>query len=68
MDNFPKHGMTFEQGRSRARRFAKGGNAKVVNSLIGQVQIHEGVNAANELAREINIDYAKRNGAKRKYY
>lgn len=68
MDNFPKLGMKFEQGRGRARRFAKGGNVRVVNSLINQVTLAEGSKAANELAREINMDYAKKNNVGKKYY
>lgn len=60
--------MTYKQAEHRAKRFAKEGNVRLVNSLIGQVQYHEGDRSANELAKQINMDYGKGNKTSRKYF
>lgn len=67
MDNFPKVGMTYEQGRVRARRFASQNNVKIVKSLVNQVNMAEGRGAANELVKEIRRDYGKQKES-RKYF
>jgi len=55
---FPKVGMHYEQGRSRAIRAAKRQDVSMAKSLINQVRLHEGSKAAGELKRELNRDYS----------
>jgi len=58
-DRFPDQGMYFEHGRSKARSFAKRGDYRLVNSVINQVKLHEGKDAAKELTKEISMDFNK---------
>ena len=56
MEKFPKVGMRHEQVRERLKKYDKQklANPNLKTSLLNQVVQHEGVNSANEIAREFN--------------
>jgi len=57
-DGQPKKGMKFEDSRSKLLKFkTTRDNPQMKESLINQVEYHEGKDAANDLRKEINFKY-----------
>jgi len=57
-DGTPKLGMKFEDSRKKLLKFRSSReNPQLKESLIGQVELHEGVNAAEDLRKEVNFKY-----------
>jgi len=54
MESFPKIGMKFEQSRSRLRKYDPAKKAALKDSLIHQVRLNEGEQAAQELNKEFS--------------
>jgi len=61
----PKLGMKFENSRSKLLKYKSSRqNPYLKESLIGQVEKHEGTDAANDLRKEINFKYDEENKKK----
>jgi hypothetical protein len=62
MESFPKLGMTYEQVRTRLRKYEsikKKDNSTLRDSLIRQAMLHEGEGAGTELLKEHTSEPAR---------